>query len=304
MFPGVSPLFPGLETFALEIGPNVGQFVHADPVVGELMLLNATIHTAPPARLRALVLAGLTLWPAFSAWSDPTAATLQALASLELHFGFQADQGIVHRMRAWDRAFTGPSSIGPPREPARELGQWSLTHLVLSTSKEGRRYSAFPGMHDASFPNLVSLRISHMVFRHPDPPVPPTAPGTLEAFITRHPTLRTLVLDDCMLQKDNVGGAYRPWAALCRALSQILTSLVHLSVYRHDVHAAAGMHDGAGVLVCLCGDFPIGYASAPRGVFERSEIFYDPATAVRDMEALEALKDRVRDRAGRCCASR
>ncbi|KAF7984613.1 hypothetical protein HWV62_12821 [Athelia sp. TMB] len=286
--------FPRLETLTLEIGPTVGRSVHANLVVGELMLVNASVHTA---RLRDMRLTGLTIWPTFSVWSDATAAALQALKSLTLHFGFRANAEIVHQMRVWDGAFTDASTIGPARAP-RVLGQWRLTHLVLSASNEGPAYSPCRGMHDASFPNLVSLRISWMVFRHPDPPLPPTAPGALEAFIVRHPNLRALAIHDCRLQKDDAGGAFRSWATMCRALSRVLTSLVCLSTFRYDEHAAAGMHDGAGALVCPCWEFPIGYASVSHGMFERS-VFYDPTTAVQDMEALEVLQQVVRHRARR-----
>ena len=299
MFPGVSSHFPDLRKLEITVGHNVGQFVHANPVVGELMLINATIYTTFRAspHMRAMTLSGLTLFPRFSVWSDWAVAALWSLTSLELNFGYPSDPAILRQIRSWtwDKTFPGPSSMRPLPERAHIFSQWRLYHLVLSASKEEPAYHAFERMHEVSFPNLIKLRIKNMVFRHPDPPLPPTAPGALEAFVTRHPNLRTLVLDDCMLQKDDAGGVYRHWAALCRSLSQALTCLIHLSVHRHDMHAAAGTHDGAGALECPCWEFPIGYASAPRGVFERS-VFYDPATALRDMEALLALEKAIWDR--------
>lgn len=46
MLLGASSHFPRLETLTLEIGPTVGRSVHANLVVGELMLVNASVHTS------------------------------------------------------------------------------------------------------------------------------------------------------------------------------------------------------------------------------------------------------------------
>ncbi|KAF7984612.1 hypothetical protein HWV62_12819 [Athelia sp. TMB] len=296
MFLGVASHFPALQTLDIRVGRNVGQFVHANPVVGELMLVNATLHTTPPARLRALKLSGLTLFPHFAVWSEATAATLQALMSLELNFGLQTDPEIMDRMQVWDGAFAGPSSIVPLLQPWRRSGQWSLTHMILSASKECPAYHAFQSMHNTMFPNLVSLRIKHMVFRFPDPPTLPTEPGTLEEFIMRHTTLQALALDDCMLQTDSDANPrpYRSWAALCSQFSRALPHLVALSIYRHDFYPRP--HD------FICRRFPLGYASALGDVFDRS-VFCDPAAAGRDVEALQVLEQEVRSRAERCRAS-
>ena len=287
MFPGVSSHFPVLQKLDIDlVGRTVGRGVHSNPFVGEIMLIDSSICTAPPARLRAMTLSGLTLFPRFSVWSDPTAATLRSLTALELRFGVQSDPETIRQIRSWDKSSYGRSLIGPRPTPARSLGQWRLTHLVLSATKEVPAYHAFQRLHEASFPNLVSLRIKTMVFRYPDPPSPPTAPGALEDFIMRHATLRTLALDDCAVQADWNRSSHRSWAALCGRMAQGLPHLVDLS-----------LHIAPDLDWTLRAAFTSGYChGAPGDRFERNSV-HDLEVAWRDIEAVQSLERAVRDRA-------
>lgn len=101
MFSGVPSHFPFLQRLDILLEHSAGQFIHQNRMIGELILINSSMHTQPATRLKHLTITGLTLFPYFPTWTDSTASTLESLASLGLHFTCKENFQTVDAYSLW-----------------------------------------------------------------------------------------------------------------------------------------------------------------------------------------------------------
>lgn len=105
--------FSALRKLKIKMGRNACRpGMHSNNIMGEIIVINKSIHTRFPSHLDTLTLSGLTLFPCLSVWSDSTATTLKSLRTLELNFVFEGDERVmIQYLQLIDsKGFTGPKS--------------------------------------------------------------------------------------------------------------------------------------------------------------------------------------------------